>query len=303
MAGVIVVSLLIAWASDPAAGSKTGSGSRIGVVYVEGTITGARGSDWFGTDAGGQSIMEQLKEAREDDSVKAVLVRINSPGGSAAAAQEIGDEIDKIKAKGKPVVASMGEVAASGGYWIAAKADKIMADSATMTGSIGVIMETTNMQELFNKIGISPQTIKSGRYKDIGSANRPMTDEEKQILQDMVNDIFQQFVDVVAKGRNMERAKVLALADGRIFTGRQAKASGLVDELGNFYDAVDLIADLAGIEGEPELYELGAQSPFAQFFSQLGSILKFNGYLSGLIDGRNDNLGEILKTRQIIENR
>ncbi len=269
IAGVIVLSLAAAMVSGQAGGEKASAGEAIGVIYVEGIITGTRAEgSIFGTGvASGPSLMKQLREAGEDDSIKAVLLRINSPGGSAAASQEVGNEIDKLRKQGKVVVASMGDTAASGGYWIAAKADKIIADPATMTGSIGVIMETQNMQELFDKIGITPQTIKSGPHKDMGSPNRPLTDEERAIMQQMVDDIYQQFVDVVAEGRKMKREKVLELADGRIFTGRQAKEHGLVDELGNYYDAIKLTGELAGIKGEPVIREFGYNSPFEMFLS------------------------------------
>lgn len=275
-----MLSVVFAVLSKPSGMTGAQGSGRIGVIHVEGLITGSSSSGGFmGVSAAAPSLMKQLKEAREDKGIKAVLIRINSPGGSAAASQEIGQEIDKIRKEGKKVVASMGDVAASGGYWIAAKADRIIADPATMTGSIGVIMETENMQELFDKIGISPQTIKSGPFKDMGSPSRPMTDEERNILQSMVDDIYQQFVDVVAEGRKMDRDKVLELADGRIFTGRQAKEKGLVDELGNYYDAVDLTAELAGIKGEPVLIEYGRRTPFEMFFDEVRGLAALGRYL------------------------
>jgi len=302
ISGVILLSLLAAVVSNPAEKSKAKRGDRIGVIYIDGIITGDRSQGgWFGG-PGGTSVLSQLKEARENDTIKAVLIRINSPGGSAAASQEIGYEIDKIRKAGKKVVASMGDVAASGGYWIAARADKIIADPATMTGSIGVIMETMNMQELFDKVGISPQTIKSGPYKDIGSPNRPLSSAEREILQGMVNDIYQQFVDVVAEGRKMERNKVLELADGRIFTGRQAKNLGLVDELGNFYDAVALTGKLAGIKGEPVIYEFGPQSPFERIFGGIRSVLTPNYSYTPLSPREIHIFREILKAQPALQN-
>ncbi len=299
ISGVILVSLLAAVISKPQEQpGKAKRGEKIGVIYIEGIITGDRNqSGLLGDPGGAPSILRQLKQAREDNAVKAVLIRVNSPGGSAAASQEIGYEIDKIRKNGKKVVVSMGDVAASGGYWIASRADKVIADPATMTGSIGVIMETMNMQELFNKVGISPQTIKSGPYKDIGSLNRPLTPAERDILQDMVNDIYQQFVDVVAEGRKMDRSKVLQLADGRIYTGRQAKKLGLVDELGNFYDAVALTAKLAGIEGEPEIYEFGPKSPFERLFGEIRSILSLNYNSSPLSPREIQIFRELLMTQ------
>lgn len=280
--GIIVFSLFIATVTNSVnANKKSPRSNRVAVIHIEGPISGSRGEGGLlGTGAGGPTVMEQLREVRKDDSIKAVLLRINSPGGSAAASQEIGDEIDKVKAKGKVVVASMGDSAASGGYWIAAKADKIMANPATMTGSIGVIMETMNIRELYDKIGITPQTIKSGTYKDIGSPNRALTSEERDILQGMVDDIFDQFVEVVAKGRNMEKARVLDIADGRIFTGRQAQQLGLVDELGNYYDAMELTKELAKLGEETEIYELGPKTPFEKLFGAVNSLMGNNQSLT-----------------------
>ncbi|MBZ4688094.1 MAG: protease [Clostridia bacterium] len=259
-------------------GQRNEPGQAIALIHIEGPITGGASSKFLEARAGSMSIMEQLKSAREDNDVKAVLLRINSPGGSAAASQEIAAEIDKIKEAGKIVVASMGDIAASGGYWIAARADKIMANAATMTGSIGVIMQQTDLTKLYEKIGIDINVIKSGKYKDIGSSAREMSPEEREILQSMVNDIFEQFVQVVAEGRNLPEDEVRKIADGRIFTGKQAKELGLVDRLGNFYDAVQFTADLAAIEGEPEIKVYTAPGPFGDFFNifSLKGILKKN---------------------------
>lgn len=271
---VFIVALVLAFFYRP--GEKTssyGRGGKIAVIFIEGEISGVSGEDIFGTSIGSLSIMEQLKEAREDDSVAAVLLRLNTPGGSSCAAQEIGNEVEKLKNSGKIVVASMGDVAASGGYWIAALTDKIVANPATMTGSIGVIMQMQNLQELYNKIGISKETIKSGPFKDMGSEARELTAEEEQILQAMVDDIYGQFVDVVAKGRKLSVERVRELADGRVYTGIQAKELGLVDELGNYYDAIQITARMAGIEGEPEIIQYGAKSPWSLLF---GSRSKLN---------------------------
>ena len=307
IAGIIVFSLLIAIVTNPARTNKSPQGDRIGVIYVDGEITGSRGEGGLlGAGAGGPSVMEQLQEVGEDDSIKAVLLRINSPGGSAAASQEIGDEIDKVKAKGKIVVVSMGDVAASGGYWIAAKADKIMANPATMTGSIGVIMESMNIQNLYNKIGVTPQTVKSGIYKDIGSPNRPLTSAERDILQGMVNDIFDQFVDVVAKGRKMDKEMVLKFADGRIFTGRKAKDLGLVDELGNYYDAIELTRKMAKLGEQAEVYELEQKTPFEKLFGGIGSLADIKRFSTDQYSLSPDEIQlfrELLRARPAIQNR
>ncbi len=251
---------------------------KIAVIYVEGVIMGGHGqSNVFVEQGGTDQVIKQLHEARDDESVKAVILRINSPGGSAAASQEVGVEIKKLRATGKIVVTSMGDVAASGGYWLAACTDKIYANSTTMTGSIGVYVPYANWEELYKKVGIYQEKIKSGPHKDILSPERTMTSEEREIIQLMVDDIYDQFVTVVAQGRNMDIDQVRKLADGRIYTGNQAKQLGLVDELGNMYDAIDGAAQLAGISGKPEIKEYGKYSPWSMLFGaneQVGSLLE-----------------------------
>lgn len=239
----------------------------LAVVNLEGEIVGGTGgASLFGQAPGTDSLLEQLQTIKKDPEIKGILLRINSPGGSSPASQEVYEEVQKIRQAGKVVVVSMGDVAASGGYWIACAADKIVANPATMTGSIGVIMPMQNVEGLMKKLGINSQTIKSGKFKDIGSNSRPMTPEERKLLQAMVDDIYQQFVDVVAKGRNLPREKVLALADGRVFTGKQAKELGLVDELGNYYDALDLLTKLTHIKGEPRIKEYDKKSAIDYLF-------------------------------------
>lgn len=304
LALVVIPLLVIAFKGSkpgPGLNKKASSEDAIGVIYVEGPIVGGSGGTGiFGerSSAGSEDLMNQLKEAREDTSIKAVLIRINSPGGSAPASQEIGDEIDALKNAGKKVVVSMGDVAASGGYWLAAKADKIIANPATMTGSIGVIMEAQNYEGLFGKLGIGTETIKSGPHKDIGSPNRPMTVEERQILQEMVNDIYEQFLDVVASGRKMDREKVRQLADGRIFTGRQAKKLGLVDELGNYNYAIQYTAKLVGIKGEPTLREFGAKNPWGYLFTGSKQGLILPGQDNGLTTKQLKALQELLQVNE-----
>ena len=170
--------------------------------------------------------------------------------------QEIYDAVQRVRNKNnKAVIASMGTVAASGGYYIAAATDRIVANPGTLTGSIGVIMETANVEGLLKKIGVEGIVVKSGKFKDVGSPLRKMTEEEHALLQAVMDDVHKQFIDAVAEGRALEPSTVQALADGRIFTGRQAKEAKLVDELGNLDDAIQLAADLAGIEGEPKVVE------------------------------------------------
>ena len=177
-------------------------------------------------------------------------LRVNSPGGSAAATQEAAAELQKLKDSGKPVVVSMGDTAASGAYWLAAYGDKIYANPSTITGSIGVYMSYYDVQGLSEKLGVREEKIKSGPHKDIFSPFRPMTEEERRLTQNMVDDMYEQFVAVVAEQRHMDGEKVRSLADGRVFTGVQAKEAGLVDELGNYYDALGYAGSGQGGDGD-----------------------------------------------------
>ncbi len=215
-------------------------GNRIAVVSIKGVIADSRG------------VVEQLKKYRQDDRVKAIVLRIDSPGGSTAGSQEIYREVQKTASQ-KKVVASMGNVAASGGYYVALAANKIVANPASLTGSIGVIIQFSNFKELLNKIGVSSEAVKSGPYKDIGSPVRDMKPEERRLLEGVIKNVHRQFIEVVVKGRRLSREQVEKIADGRIFTGEQAKALGLVDELGSFEDAVDLTKKLVGLSGEVKL--------------------------------------------------
>jgi len=243
-------------------GRDAGAGA-VGVIRVDGLMAGGVDAGGLFTPvAGAESIMEQLRRAAEDSSIKAVVLRLNTPGGTTAAAQEIALEIDRLRRAGKKVVASMGDVAASGGYWIASCCDMIVASPGTITGSIGVIIETQDLQGLYEKLGIGPRVFKSGPHKDMGSPARDVTAREEAIFQGMVDEIYEQFIRTVAEGRNMELEQVRELADGRVFTGSQALANGLVDRLGNFYDAVQEAAELAGIKGEPAIMELAPRRPW-----------------------------------------
>lgn len=225
----------------------------VAVVRIDGAIYGGPESDSVLNSSGGASseeIMNQLKKAREDPKAKAVLIRINSPGGSTGATQEIAEEMDKIRSSKKPIVISMGDMCASAGYWLASKGNYIFASPATITGSIGVYMDYTNIEDLMGKIGVKNDKIKSGAHKDILSMYRPMTGEERDMLQGMVDDIYHQFVQTVADGRHMDEAKVKSIADGRILTGKQAQDLGLVDAMGNYYDALNYAASSGGIQTE-----------------------------------------------------
>ena len=213
---------------------------KVGVVSVNGIIHDS------------MEITEQLGDFGRDDSIVAVVLRIDSPGGGVAASQEIYDAVIELKKK-KKVVASMGSVAASGGLLIACAADKIVANAGTITGSISAIMQFANFEELLKKIGLKSSVVKSGKYKDIGSPLRDMTSEERKIIQDLIDDIYNQFVDVIVRDRNIPREQVVAIADGRVFTGRQAKEYGLVDYLGDMGAAAKLASQLAGKDGKYDL--------------------------------------------------
>ena len=215
-----------------------GFGEKIAVVEIKGVITQSSG------------IIEEIHQYEDDEGVKAIILRIDSPGGGVGPSQEIHREILKVKSK-KKVVTSMGSVAASGGYYVACASDLIIANPGTITGSIGVLMEFTNIEELFKKIGIKGVVLKSGEHKDIGSPFREMTPEEKKIIQEVIDNVHQQFIQAVAQGRRLERAKVAEIADGRILTGEQAKQLGLVDQIGNLQDAIDTVAKMVGIKGKP----------------------------------------------------
>lgn len=258
---LILVALLgsIAWFSH-LRGRDAGLmfGEKVGVLEVKGVIANV------------QPTIEELAKFRRDGSVKAVVVRIESPGGGVSPSQELYQEIRRT-VREKPVVVSMGSVAASGGYYIACAAQKIYANPGTITGSIGVILQFTNFEELLRKIGFRMEVVKSGPYKDVGNPGREMTAEEKAYLQEMVDNVHQQFVRDVARGRGMKVEKVREVADGRIFTGEQAMELGLVDELGNLKDAINAAAKMAAIEGEPKIVypEKEKKSVFDYFFDRI----------------------------------
>tara|TARA_B100000959_G_scaffold221277_1_gene234032 strand:+ start:218 stop:1102 length:885 start_codon:yes stop_codon:yes gene_type:complete len=221
---------------------KIAKSEKIAIINIENIITQS------------SSTVRQIKKYADDNSVKAIVLRIDSPGGAVAPSQEIYSEILKFrKDSNKIVVTSMGNLAASGGYYIACASDKIIANPGTLTGSIGVIMTFSNIEELMKKIGLKTEVIKSGEFKDIGSPMREFTEKEKKLLQGVIDDVYDQFVNAVAVGRSIGVEKVKELSDGRIFTGRQAFEMGLVDKLGSFEEAIKLTAELVGIEGEPKI--------------------------------------------------
>ena len=215
-------------------------GEKIGIIEIKGVLLDP------------QPTIEKLTRFRKNKEVKVIILRIDSPGGGVGPAQEIYAEVKRTQ-KEKKVLASVGSVAASGGYYIACAADTIMANPGSITGSIGVIVESLNIEELLKKIGLRSNVIKSGKHKDIGSPLRSMTEEERKLLQGVLDNIHDQFIQAVAEGRNLPPEKIRPLADGRIFSGQQAKDLGLIDTLGNLEDAIAMAAEIAGITGEPEI--------------------------------------------------
>lgn len=215
-------------------------GGKIGVIPLEGTLD----------DSG--PILSQIVQFREDRSIRAIVLRVNSPGGRVAPAQEIYKEIQRTT-RTKRVIVSMGDVAASGGYYVAAAADRIVANPGTILGSIGVIMEFLQVQELLKKAGVGVEVLKSGEFKDIGSPHREMTAQERALMMEMLHDIQAQFIQAVAQGRKIPREEIEQIADGRVFSGKRGKELGLVDQLGNFQDAVNLAKRMTGIQGDVTL--------------------------------------------------
>ncbi len=213
-------------------------GDKVALIRIEGPILDSK------------ETIDELLDYVKDLSVKAVVLRVDSPGGAVAPSQEIYEEVRKAVAK-KPIVVSMGSVAASGGYYIASPATRIVANPGTLTGSIGVIMEIPNVEGLMSKIGVKTEVIKSGKHKDIASVFRGINKEDREILQTVLDNVHNQFIQAVAEGRKMLPDDVQRIADGRVFTGEQALKAGLIDELGNLEDAVKVAAKLSGIKGEP----------------------------------------------------
>ncbi|HSW64430.1 MAG TPA: signal peptide peptidase SppA [Dissulfurispiraceae bacterium] len=213
---------------------------RVALIRVEGPIIEAK------------STIDELKGYVKDKSIKAIVLRVNSPGGGVVPAQEIYEEVKKAVAT-KKIIVSMGSVAASGGYYISAPASLVIANPGTITGSIGVIMEVPNFKGLFDKLGVKSEVIKSGKHKDMASVFRGIGDEERKIVQGVMDDVHDQFIQAVADGRKMPVEQVRKIADGRIFSGNQAKKAGLVDDIGDLEYAISVAAKMAGIKGEPEV--------------------------------------------------
>jgi len=243
---IVALSLLLAYGGEGS--GEFAFGNRIQVVDVEGELVDSR------------PIIEQLKRYEDNKSVPAILLNVDSPGGGVAVSQEIYAEIKRLREKKhKIVVAYMSSVGASGAYYVSCPSDKIVANPGTIVGSIGVIAEWVNYGDLMQWAKLKDVTFKTGEFKDTGSPSRALTDREKAYFQGLIDDMYVEFVDAVAKGRKMDVEAVRALADGRVFTGRDAREKKLIDEIGNFQDAVDLTASLAGISGKPNLLRLTRQ--------------------------------------------
>jgi len=237
---VLIVSVF-SGAGDRTEVVTSGSGQKIAVVELTGVISSS------------EDVVRQLKKHRDNKSIRAILLHVDSPGGAVVPSQEMYEEVKRTRDSGKPVVVSMGSLAASGGYYVSCGASRLVANKGTLTGSIGVISEFLQFREALNKLGIDIKTVKSGKLKDAGSPAKKMTEEDQQYFQSLMDDVHQQFMDVVEKERELSQEEILALADGRVFTGQQAVDLGLVDTIGTFEDAVKIAASLAGIDGEPSL--------------------------------------------------
>jgi protease-4 len=251
--------------------TPTATGEKVAVVELKEAI----GSS--------EDIVRQFKKYRENRSVKAIVFRIESGGGGVAASQEIFEEVKKTSGSGKPVVVSMGSIAASGGYYVACAADKIVANPGTLTGSIGVIAQYPNLKPLMDKVGVEWTTIKSGKLKDSGSPYRGATREEKTYFQALIRNTFDQFVDAVSAERHLERPVVARYADGRVFTGKQALELGFVDTLGTYQDAISIAAHLGGIVGEPKILKERKYRPWPDLI-----LSKIEKDILGLNDGSFD---------------
>ena len=258
--GVAVLFLVVVTSSRRGGeGGQALFGPRVAIVELEGMILEV------------DDLVRELKSHRENPLVKALVIRINSPGGVVAPTQEIHQALMRVREAGKPVVASLGAVAASGGYYTAVAADRILANPGTLTGSIGVIMQMANVENLFKKVGVEYVVVKAGQYKDLGSFSRPMTPEERRVLQTLLDDVHAQFIDAVAKGRKLDRAEVAKFADGRVFSGAQARDLKMVDTLGSLEDAVNEAARLAGLSLPPAVIRPSKRfSIFDLVRSQLG---------------------------------
>ena len=264
--------------SSPPERHISGEGpDKIVVIRIVGPISREGvGFSVFASGAASRAIVQMLDRAQRDDAVRAVILELDTPGGSVVASDEVHAKVMTLRGAGKHVVALMTQTAASGGYYIAAATERIIADPTTVTGSIGVIVALPNLEELSRKLGIRTVIFKSGAFKDLGNPNRPMTPQEAAIFQQLVDEAYARFVDVVARGRKMDRAKVLHLADGRIYTGRQALQAGLVDAMGHSPEAVEAAMKLAGLT-QARVIEYGGEGLLHSLIG--GSTSRLRGWL------------------------
>lgn len=246
--GVLVLFVVTVWLILAVSDDGLPGGAKVAVVEVQGVIgVGAdRGLDT-------EAIIRTLGEYRDDPAVRAVVLRIDSPGGVVAPTQEIFTAVRRLREAKKPVVASLGSVAASGGYYVAVSADRIFASPGTLTGSIGVVMQLANVEGLLKKVGVEYVVVKAGAYKDVGNFARAMTPEERRILQSLLDDVYDQFITAVAEGRGLEVRTVRGFAEGRIYSGRQAHGLKMVDDLGGLEDAIEAAAKMAGLPPKPKV--------------------------------------------------
>jgi protease-4 len=260
---VLLVSLFNSISTERTETVTVGSGGKLAVIELRGVITSS------------EDIVRQLKKYGDSRGVRGIVLHIESPGGGVVASQEMYEEVRKVRDAGKPVVVSMGALAASGGYYVACGGTRLVANRGTLTGSIGVISEFLQLKNALEKLGIDMKTIKAGKLKDAGSPTKKMTEEDQQYFQALMDEVHDQFKEVVTRERRLSPAKVRALADGRVFTGEQAVALGLVDTIGTFEDAVHIAGALAGIEGEPAIVkERKRQAWFESMFGDAGDALR-----------------------------
>ena len=259
----VVIIALVSGSSDKTETVTVGSGVKVAVVDLKGVI------------ASSDEVVRQMKKYRNNSSVRAIVLHIDSPGGGVVASQEMYEEVRAVRDGGKPVIVSMGSLAASGGYYVAVGGSYLVANRGTLTGSVGVISEFLQVKDALDKLGIGVKTIKAGKLKDAGSPMRAMNEDDQKYFQALMDDVHRQFIDVVARERKMDVEKVRELADGRVFTGEQALQLGLVDTLGTFEDAVRIAAVKVGIKGEPAIVrERKRQMWYESFFGDAGETLK-----------------------------
>lgn len=255
LAGVMVIFVMIFALSmisglGGLGGNVGGFGDKVALIEITGAI---ESPEW---------VVKQLRYYGDQSNVQAIVIRLDSPGGGVAASQEIYEEIGKVRDKGKKVVASFGSVAASGAYYIACAVDTVVANPGTLTGSIGVIFQFPIYENLMDKVGIRLETVKSGEFKDVGNPGRSITPREEEMLQSVIDNTYDQFVDVVAEARHMDREQVMEFANGAIFTGEQALDMGLVDVLGNYQDAIDIAGEMCGLGTDPQTVRQERRRPF-----------------------------------------